>query len=181
MKKAVFLFALAFNVLAQSAQAVEVTITLPRSQIPSRDDNPECGNTELEAQTASAILRGVTGALDSYIGMPVTSATTQMFGGAGDVLARLGLHNGKSACQAVCVVAPVNASFRTYMTPIPGRGEKGWTDPASAESPSAANGTWEWGRSVNSSAVRQGNAILFCTTAKNWSHDQDRSFTLRAE
>ena len=181
LHRLVFSAALIWSI-TNSVQAGEarLLVTLPASQIPASEDDPPCGNTDLEAQTADTIIKGITGAIDYYTGLPFTGPTIQALGGAGWVLPRLGLHNGKSSCITSCVITPLDSKVERYQACMSGAGDK----PQACfygQNASNANGGLAWGRLMNATISQKGRAQLFCVTAKNWSHDTSRDFLVIAD
>ena len=84
-----------------------------------------------------------------------------------------------SQCRTVCVDYPWtnSAQFQVYMSGIAGRGPGNWTQPSG--NASSSNSRWEWGASVDSSNEYHGSTGRFCSTGKNWSHNNERQFIVR--
>lgn len=167
---------LATNARAQEVEVIsKAQLTIPNSGI-ANQDNPPCGDQE--PTTSDAVMK--------LIREKITDKDLKELLNNRDVSERFkvmfGMHDSKSVCRTLCAYFPYRKGdrkpkFRTYMSNIPGRNDNGWT--AWDESPERINGRWEWGASIESSVSYDSGVGLFCTTGKNWSHDNDR--TLKVE
>jgi hypothetical protein len=187
MRSQIAMLSVVVFIVATALPAVSEVIrdqtTLPASIVPASEHNPPCqaGN---QKNTADFVLSGISTAIDAWIGYPITKATLSATGASQEVSnwlgERLGLNNGKAACQTLCIAYPgtANAQFQTCMSPIPGRGVWACTGFNSAPSHADADHYWEFGAAVNSSVGVKGKAKLFCATGKNWAHEDARTFAI---
>lgn len=145
--------------------------TLPPSGEPARIDNPPCGNGD--GNSASLLLDALGTAVDTYIGLPITTTALANRGVSNRVLVMLGLHNGQSACQTLCVGVPANVE----VTPIACMADN-WSNGWKCQSGLGHNAVG-WARIENFSLSTLGNrGGVYCVDTKNWSHDRARRVSL---
>ena len=173
-------FLIIFSSTGLSAKAGEVSdrVELAQTGESARVHNPECKSGNLPT-AADVLLKLGTGLVDKYIGYPVTTTIYENTspGNRDWIKARLGIHNGKSSCQTLCVVYPKsaqNVKVSTCLSETGGdglgcrHGDNGDVDPPAY---AGVDG-------VSKAETSQG--IMFCATGKNWSHNKDRWYTVKA-
>jgi hypothetical protein len=156
-----------------NAEEVRAGMVLYQTGESAAVHSPDCSSGGPTA--ADVVLKVGAAVLDRAIGAPVTSAILNNLspGNVDWLKARLGLHNGKSACATQCVVYPagVNARLEAGMGEHPGHEGLRWFDHP---------GEIDWGAVENFSTATTGKAQLFCAQGKNWSHNRNRVFYVKA-
>jgi hypothetical protein len=139
---------------------------------PARVNNPDCTN-DWSIRASNVIFKLGTTVIDRYIGVPV-SATVLRFASENDrnwLAVRLGIHSGGSSCATQCVIYPKGVKIKEKKACIAETGGDGST---CADSDREV----DWGRLENFSTSETPNAVVFCASAKNWSHNRNRWFTI---
>jgi len=168
--------ALATSIAAQPIR-VEARLELPQTIEPAGQDNPPCGNPAAAKLTAGdLVIKAGAAAIDAYIGAPVTSTILgkKEPGNQQWLRDRLGTsqNNGKASCATQCIAYPRNVSAKldACLTESGGDGAHCFS----------ATGNSEWGRVENFTRSQTDKANVFCATGKNWSHNRNRWFVVRA-
>jgi hypothetical protein len=161
-----------------SAKEVSSEIELKQTGESARVPSPECGRGA-SMTAADLILKAGTAAIDAYIGQPVTSTLLEKMppGNRDWLKGRLGIHDGKSTCGTVCVAVPAKARV-TYSACASetGRDGLGCSSKAGDLDPPAHFGI----ASFTASTTRSGRVRVICASGKNWSHNRDRWFSVKA-
>lgn len=163
-----------------SADTVQMTVELAQTGESARVDNPECATPNLPTAGDVVVQLG-TALVDKSIGYPITGVLWENAspGNRDWLKARLGLNNGKSSCQTLCVTHPKVPV--TYSLCISETGGDGLTcHDGGVESLNGDFVNTAWAAAEAASTYETGAAVLVCVTAKNWSHNRNRSVSLYA-
>ena len=173
MSLAIGMVVATFAGVAVSGEVVD-RFEIPQTGEPARIDNPPCANET--PKNAEEILQGITGAVDYLIGYPVTTAIlkAQSPGNVNWAKVRLGLHNGPSFCKMSCVAYPANVKVtkEVCFSETGGDGRGCFTQPGSGI---------DYTKTVDWTTAKRGNTEVFCAVGKNWSHNRNRWFEVRAK
>jgi len=160
--------------LSPAAKADEVVARTELLQTgePARVHNPDC-SAGYEISAGNLVLWLGPKAIDYFIGAPIVSEAFKHLneGNQNWLKVRMGLHNGPSHCATQCVVVP-RRSFTGYACLSETGGDGLECHTAAADYP--------WGRVENFSVTWTENAGVFCASGKNWSHNRNRLFTVKA-
>lgn len=142
---------------------------------PAGQHNPPCANGQ--PTTAKMVFGALSAATDAYIGAPVTATINELWPEKDNwKAARLGIHDGKSACQTLCMVVPNDASVRACM-----RDNGGKSCTTKSRGPKEDWGIG-WMTIVDVTKATAGPYnVLFCATGKNWSDNRQRAFSIEVE
>jgi len=163
---------------------VEAAVKLPQSVNEAGQHNPPCYDTDIPSTKASdVVLKAGAALIDAYVGQPV----------AGPFLAKLPRGNrewfedrigipkiGLSTCATLCVIYPAGVQATSLEACI---SESGHDAGRCYRSPSDYDGGGQphyYARVENFTTYKTEKAQVFCATGKNWSHNQDRPFYVRA-
>jgi hypothetical protein len=160
-----------------SAGTSESRVELKQTGESARRNNPACA-TGAGMTAADFILKVGAVVVDRYIGQPVTMTILEQTspGNREWLKGRLGIHDGRATCATLCVVVPnnVNPRLEACLSETGGDGlgcfnhtTENADPPAFAAIQSFTDG-------------RTANAHVFCASGKNWSHNRDRWFIVRA-
>jgi hypothetical protein len=161
------------------AQNVRVLakIELPQTIEPAGIHNPQCGDPRPAQLTAGDLLiKAGAAAIDAYLQLPVTSTFLEKMpeGNRQWLRDRLGAsqNNGKASCATLCITYPttLNPTVDACTTETGGDGAHCRTSPADTD----------FARVENFTKAATGGTTVFCATGKNWSHNKNRWFYVRA-
>lgn len=161
---------------------VEAEVLLPQTGEKAGQHNPPCGNQVVGPTAADVILRAGAAAIDAYIGQPLVGPALEQAspGNQQWLKDRLGLpRNGPSTCATQCVIYPIGVTARILdacLTESGTDGSRCYTAPSDHD----AGGDHQYGRVENFTYGKTQNANVFCATGKNWSHNRNRRFLVRA-
>lgn len=165
---------------AMAQTMIEAGAELLPSGVPASDDNPPCGDPQVEKVKANMVSNALGSAADRFIGYPILSTALQSLDQdtRNTINQWLGQNHGKSSCQTICAAAPPNvqAKFQSCINHFTESGQFSGLE-CSAITSDAAQAVIDdnFGKTTNGSADNNGKALIFCVTGKNWSHDQRRS------
>lgn len=156
---------------------VQAKIELPQTIEPAGINNPPCGDPKAADMTAGDLLiKAGAAAIDAYIQLPVTSTLLEKMepGNRQWLRDRLGAsqNNGKASCATLCITYPtnLNPTVDACTTETGGDGAHCRTAPADTN----------FARVENFTKATTGTTTVFCATGKNWSHNKNRWFYVRA-
>lgn len=202
--------AIGFAIGADSANAGEAKAEalIPQSGERAGDRDPPCGG-DSGGIKADVVLNAIAGSIDYMTGgNPVASTilAAQPPGNREWLMDRLGIpKNGPATCQTLCVVYSTS-SRPTFETCISESGTKpdgvpdAWqckrgSTPGEAEffynyryqpgehnhNPNnEADNIHAHARTAAATTAARGNSTLFCVIGKNWAHNRDRRFSIKA-
>lgn len=176
--KTLYVIGLSLYIAAFSAHGEEVRseVELKQTGEPARVHSPECalGNS---VTAADIVLKAGAGAIDAYIGQPVTTTILSHVPPANRdwLKVRLGIHDGKATCATVCVAAPIQRDVQ-YIACMSETGRDGENCVSAARELDPPG----WAEITSISKSQTSSATLICASAKNWSHKRDRWFSIRA-
>lgn len=146
----------------------------------ARENNPACYHGQRNA--GEVLLQAGAAVVDAYIGQPlVSNALAQVPPGNQQWLKdRLGISNGQSNCITQCVIVPKDAKA-TYTVSFSETGGDGYSE-RSSQNPNELNGDYGTGYCgvEGASVAVTEKAMIFCATGKNWSHNRNRWFSIKA-
>jgi len=120
------------------------------------------------------ILQSGAAVIDAHVGVPVASVILENLspGNKNWLKVRLGLHNGPSFCATQCVTYPKNvgAKAQACMSETGGDGLRCYS----------SAGDYDWGRVENFTFASTEKVTVFCARGKNWSHNRNRWFIVKA-
>jgi len=166
----------------QEQPKARARLELPQTGKPAGQHNPPCSTPVTGTQASDVLLKLGAAGIDSLIGAPVASAALEKAppGNIQWLKDRIGISNndGPSTCATQCVVAPKNANprFDACMTETGGDGAH--CVPSAQDY--NGGGDHQFGRLENFTRTTTDKATLFCATGKNWSHNRNRWFEVRA-
>jgi hypothetical protein len=172
LNPAALVAAILFATPCVNAEEVVARTELLQTGEPARVHNPDCSDG-FGITAANLVLWLGPKILDSFIGYPVLSeAFSRMSEGNRNWFkVRMGLHDGPSHCATQCVVVP-RVSFRGVACLSETGGDGLECHEQAADYP--------WGRVENFTITWTANYGVFCASGKNWSHNRNRWFTVKA-
>ena len=160
----------------------EASFTIPPSGEPAAQDEPPCGNPGAQGSAASIVQKA--GAyLDQYIGQQVSPDLVSSPAIKNTLGGWLGLNNGPSVCKLLCIIVPNNTpiNYQVQFRIINSDGTMGdmYVSPSSPDL-NLLDVRHNWGATRNPTVATTAAAKTVCLMGKNWSHDKERDFVLRA-
>lgn len=159
---------------------VSQRIEIPQTGEAAREHNPPC---YLGGRNAGEIiLQAGAAAIDAYIGQPLVSEILERVpqGNQQWLKDRLGISNGKSNCVTLCVVVPKDV-VPTFTISFSETGGDRYSE-RSSQNVADLNGDYgtDWCGVEAASIAETDRANLFCATGKNWPHNRNRWFQIKA-
>jgi hypothetical protein len=162
---------------AANAQIIEAKLELKQTGESARKHNPECRTSDHFSAADVAIRLGAV-ALIRSVGLPLTppilDAATP--GNIDWLKGRMGVHDGRSTCATQCIHVPARPQYNVQACFSETGGDKMGCTSSVAENVGPPD--WVAVSKFDSAPTELGT--LYCATGKNWSHNRDRWFYLRA-
>lgn len=159
----------------ETTSAAEVRageVILAATGEPARVHNPACGGGN--RTTADDVVDVIGWAIDNYTGYPIMSTVTEIEPEVRNRLkVMLGLQNGRSTCETLCVLVP--RGFRSASACL-----RDNTGTSCLKRNGEAGIGWSGVEGFSTKITRRGNTMV-CATGKNWSHDRQRAFSLTVQ
>ncbi|CAK0758220.1 exported hypothetical protein [Azospirillaceae bacterium] len=160
--------------LKAGANEVLTDDSLPASEIQAAEDNPPCGKPP---NTVEDIAKSVIGLGNISVGVPLLEASkyvkvdTSLLN---SLRALTGTLNGKASCEQLCIELPLNAINVDVDGFIKGPKDANWVKLEFFVTGTVKNALME-----RPKFTKAANGYLICALAKNWQHDEARSFRLK--
>jgi hypothetical protein len=168
---------LCFIIFADSAHSKSMEskkLNLLQTGEPASVHSPACAATN-QTTAADMMLKAGAAAIDYYYGTTVATTILEKTppGNRNWLKVRLGIHNGQSTCGSVCMVVPTRKKlkYEACQSESGGDGEACRSTVGDLPRYAAVSAT---------SKARAKRGQLVCATGKNWSHNADRLFWIRA-
>ena len=160
--------------LKVGATEVAAEDTLPASEIQAAEANPPCGKPP---NTVEDIAKSVIGLGNISVGVPLLEASKYVkidTSLVNTLRALTGTLNGKASCEQVCIELPLNAVNVDADGLVKKAGDTAWTKLDFNVEAAIGAAMMEKPR-----FTKAANGYLVCALAKNWRHDQERTFRLK--
>jgi hypothetical protein len=179
MKKSIALGLALSGVIVTGAASTEVVnrVELLQTGQSARVHNPACA-TGAGLTVADLILNAGAAAIDHFTGAPFAQTILEQAppGNRNWLEVRLGIHDGKSTCATICVAYPAdkNANLSACLSETGGEGLGCFAGKTDDADPPA------WAAIQNFTTGATAKTKVFCATGKNWSHNRNRWFIVKA-